>query len=97
MTERMLLVDNGCDRALERYHWLYGLRSCAEALGYTGVVGAGQLGAARSKIAQFDACCYVGPEHNWANYFAQPSVVARMASYVLLPTTGAELPAAKPQ
>ncbi len=90
MVRRMLLVTNGCDRVLERYHWLYGRRSCAEALGYTGLVGGGQLGADRAKITQFDACCYAGPEHDWSHYFASPSIVARIVPIVfhLLPPTG---------
>ncbi len=78
VVDRLLLVNNGCDRILARYHWLYGRRSCAEALGYTGLVGGGQLGAELSKITQFDACCNVGTDHDWALYFGSPAVVGRI-------------------
>ena len=66
VVNRMLLVRNSCDKVLRFYRWLYGRRSCAEALGYAGMGGLGQLGADQGKIAQFDACCLVGPEHYWA-------------------------------
>ncbi len=78
MVQRMLLVTNSCDKVLQRYHWLYGRRSCAEALGYTGLAGAGQFGADRGKITQFDACCIAGSEHDWTHYWGSPAIVARM-------------------
>jgi hypothetical protein len=82
MVNRMLLVINSCDRVLQRYHWLYGRRSCAEALGYTGLAGANQLGADRAKITQFDACCIAGPEHDWSHYWCSPAIVARILPLV---------------
>ena len=79
---RLLLVDNSSDRAIKRYHLLYGLRIDAQGLGVTGVVGVEQLGAARSKIEQFDAACYVGPEHDWSHYFGSSTVVGLILPYV---------------
>lgn len=92
VVNRMLLVRNSCDKVLRFYHWLYGRRSCAEALGRIGMGGLGQLGADQSKIAQFDACCLVGPDHYWANYFASPAIVGRLLPYIF-PTPGSALPA----
>ncbi|HEX4142570.1 MAG TPA: hypothetical protein VHY91_03395 [Pirellulales bacterium] len=82
VVNRMLLVRNSCDKVLRFYHWLYGRGSCAEAVGYIGMGGLAQLGAGQGRIAQFDACCLVGAEHYWANYFASPAVVGRLLPYV---------------
>ncbi|HTU25269.1 MAG TPA: hypothetical protein VMF30_07730 [Pirellulales bacterium] len=82
VTGRILLVRNSCDKVLRFYRWLYGRRSCAEALGHAGMGGLNLLGADRGKIAQFDACCLVGSEHYWRNYFTSPTIVGRMLPYV---------------
>ena len=47
------------------------------------------------KMAQFDACCLVGPEHNWANYFASPAIVDRLVAVRLCHPAGE--PAERPQ
>jgi hypothetical protein len=91
--EQMINIYNSCDRALERYHVLYGRRCCQEALGYTGLVGLNLLGPDSRKIAQFDACCIVGRQHNWILYFESPSLVARMVPYVFF--QGAKVDAGK--
>jgi hypothetical protein len=88
VTGRMLLVENSCDQALRFYHFLYGRRSCVEALGRVGVGYTGQLGANGAKITQFDACCMVGSEHYWANYFASSSVMGRIEPLVFSPDAG---------
>ncbi|HEY2882789.1 MAG TPA: hypothetical protein VGJ15_10155 [Pirellulales bacterium] len=77
--DRMLALNNGCDRALKHYR---ALDPCTkpEALGYTGAVG--PLGPNRDKLRQTNLCCVIGKEHNWENYFYTPSVVARMRSYL---------------
>jgi hypothetical protein len=93
MVNRMLLVINSCDRVLQRYHWLYGRRSCAEALGYTGLAGANQLGADRGKITQFDACCIAGSDHDWAHYWGSPTIVARILPLVFPSLAPSEIPA----
>jgi hypothetical protein len=89
VVNRLLLVRNSCDKVLRFYRWLYGRRSCAVALGQSGMGGLGQLGAEQSKIAQFDACCLVGPEHYWAHYFASPAIVGRLLPYIFATPTGA--------
>ncbi len=78
-TERMLALNNGCDRALKHYGVV---DPCThpEALGYTGVIG--PLGDNGRKLYEIDLCCTVGKQHNWRSYFYNPSVVARMRPYV---------------
>ncbi len=90
--DRMLLVTNGCDRALEHYHWLYCRRSTADALGFTGIPSISQLGSDRQKVSQFDACCVIGRSHDWTLYFDSPAIVNRICSIAfeqpdLAPTT----------
>jgi hypothetical protein len=81
--ERMLLVNNSCDSALKHYP-LMDRCTRASALGYVGLV------TADPKIAQCDACCAVGEEHNWELYFCNECLVARMRPYLYL----ADLPPA---
>jgi hypothetical protein len=86
VVNRMFLVRNSCDKVLRFYRFLYHRRSCATALGYVGMGGLGMLGANAGKVAQLDACCLVGPEHYWRNYFASPAVVGRLLPYVFSAT-----------
>jgi hypothetical protein len=76
---RMLALNNGCDRALKHYP---AVDPCSrpQALGYTGAVG--PLGENASKLRQVDLCCPVGKEHYWGAYFYNPSIVARMRPYL---------------
>ncbi len=60
MVNRMLLVTNSCDQVLTRYHLLYGLRSCAEALGCTGLVGGNQLGAGEPRSLSSTPAAWLG-------------------------------------
>ena len=78
-TDRMLALNNGCDRALKHYAII---DPCTrpEALGYTGVIG--PLGENGRKLYEIDLCCTVGKQHNWRSYFYNPGVVARMRPYV---------------
>jgi hypothetical protein len=78
--ESLLVARNNCDRALARYHLIYHRRSCAQALGYTGVVGLNRLGADRAKITQFDVCCLVGDQHEWEPYFDNSVTRKRMCA-----------------
>lgn len=60
--ESMLLLNNSCDRVLQRYHLLYhGGR--ASALGYCGLACPYMLGDDLGKIDQRDVCCEVGRVH----------------------------------
>ena len=79
----LLLVNNGCDRVLARYHWIYGRRCCQEALGYVGLP-VGRLPAEDArKVSQINACCYVGDQHAFASYLASSSVMARVRGALL--------------
>ena len=81
-TESLLNVYNGCDKILKRYHWLYGRKCCAEALGYVGLASGYLPVDQRAKIAQLNACCAVGSEHNSLSYIYAPSVMAAARPYV---------------
>jgi hypothetical protein len=82
--DRLLLVNNSCDAALKRYHWIYNRRACQQALGYTGMSGGRVEGDARGKIAQLDACCQIGREHVLDGYLCAPGLMARMRNQLLL-------------
>lgn len=73
----LLLVNNGCDRLLKRYHWLYHRRACAQALGYTGMPRC-WMGQCGCHLEQVNACCIVGPEHTLDGYLYSRSLMARM-------------------
>jgi hypothetical protein len=81
--ERLLLVNNSSDRVLRLYHWLYGRRSSAEALGHSGLVAAARLGDDREKILQLDAAPVIGAKHGCGPYFQSPGLLARMRPYVI--------------
>jgi hypothetical protein len=81
-TSQLLLVNNGCDALLKRYHFLYHRRSCQEALGYTGM-NAGYLGEDAAKVLQIDAACQVGKQHLFALYLQAPGVMARVRATLL--------------
>jgi hypothetical protein len=95
--EEMLLINNGCDAALKRYHLLYCRRGGPEALGYVGLVGGDLPGNDLAKIAQVDACCIIGKRHDWLRYFQSSGLVERMQSYVFfkpqaVPSTAGKTP-----
>jgi alpha/beta hydrolase family protein DUF900 len=87
----MLLVNNGCDALLKRYHLLYCRRSCAQALGYTGLGQGCLLEADWKKISQVDACCQVGRRHTFDGYIDSPDLMARMRPFLLF-EAGATIP-----
>jgi len=74
--EQMLLLNNGCDRVLKRYHWLE--HDGDNALGYTGLAGVGLLGDEVHKVRQMNVCSIVGKQHDWTNYFDAPSLAGRI-------------------
>lgn len=77
--DKMISFNNTCDRALKRYGVIDPC-SRPQALGYTFAVG--PLGENGRKLRQLDMCCVVGKQHNWANYFYNPGIVAQMRPYV---------------
>ncbi len=89
-TSGLLLVNNGCDRLLKRYHWLYGRRSCRRALGYTGLYRGLLPGGEQAKLRQIDACSSVGHQHQFALYLASPGVMSRARATLLFDRPRAE-------
>ncbi|HVX63939.1 MAG TPA: alpha/beta hydrolase, partial [Pirellulales bacterium] len=78
----MLLLNNSADPVMKRYHWLYGRRSEAEALGHSGLYCRGLGGETRAKIVQVDAAGVIGVKHGCQPYFQSASLLARMRPYV---------------
>jgi hypothetical protein len=76
--DRMLLINNSSDRVLKRYHWLYGRRSKATALGNAGLPAAASLGPVVERITQYDAAPIIGRQHGCSAYFESPRLVALM-------------------
>jgi hypothetical protein len=91
--DRLLLVNNSCDAALKRYHWIYDRRACQQALGYTGLSGGRVEGDARGKIVQIDACCQIGREHTLVGYLCAPGLMTRMRDQLLLAPSDEPRPA----
>ena len=79
----MLLVNNGCDRLLQRYQLLYPGRGCEQALGYNGLALGCLNPDDRDKVTQVDACCQVGSQHVFINYVESPDLLDRMRAYLL--------------
>lgn len=88
----MLLVRNGCDRLLARYHWIYGRRCCQEALGYVGLPLWRLPAEDARKIRQIEASCYVGNQHAFANYLASSHVMAQVRDALLVEKPSASEP-----
>jgi hypothetical protein len=74
--DRMLLLNNSCDRAMKWYPLLDRSRR-RDALGRCGVASLASLGTDRFKIEQCDACCQLGRQHDMDRYLQQPGLMAR--------------------
>lgn len=81
--ERMLLLNNACDRVLAHYRLLACGRHGPPALGFRGVRSLSALGSAAEKIRQFDACCDVGNRHRWRLYICSDSIMGQIRVTVL--------------
>jgi hypothetical protein len=86
--DHMLLVNNGCDALLMRYHLLDHRRSCREALGYTGLSPGWMDSDTSSKVEQIDACCQVGRRHTLVGYLCAPGLMAQMRNVLLFDPLG---------
>ncbi len=75
-----LLVNNECDRALRFYPRMYG-RGGPSALGYEGLATNCLSAGDQPKVAQMDACCYVGKQHDWTLHFGSSAITARIRPY----------------
>jgi hypothetical protein len=89
----LLLVNNGCDRLLMRYELLYGRRSCREALGYVGLPTRRLPTEEAQKVSQMNAAGYVGKQHQFANYLASATIMARVRSHLLFARPAATMKA----
>jgi len=78
LADHLLLLNNGCDRALRLYPHLYRCDR-ADALGYVGFRGDGD-----DKVEQMNVCCLVGKRHDWAKYFDNPALIAQMRPNLFL-------------
>ena len=81
--DKMLLINNSCDRVLAHYRVLACSRHGAPALGYCGVASLSALGADAAKIRQYDACCEVGKYHRWWLYICSDSIMGQIRATVL--------------
>jgi hypothetical protein len=79
----LLLVNNGGDALLKRYHLIYNRRSCQQALGYTGLSNWHLPSADWAKTNQIEASGHVGRRHILDNYLQSPELVARMRDQLL--------------
>ncbi|MBI3838152.1 MAG: hypothetical protein HY288_09510 [Planctomycetia bacterium] len=83
----LLLVNNGCDALLKRYHLIYADHGHEQALGYTGINTAWLPATDAAKISQIDACCQVGKQHTLDVYLASSYLLARIRPYLLFTTS----------
>ncbi|HVX10118.1 MAG TPA: hypothetical protein VHC22_02845 [Pirellulales bacterium] len=81
--ERTLVFVNPADRALGVYHWLFGRRSGAVAMGRSGPVGLRSLPVGtKADLVRSDR--YVGRQHGMRPYWESPVPVAWMRPYLLM-------------
>ncbi|HWB13226.1 MAG TPA: hypothetical protein VG826_28630 [Pirellulales bacterium] len=90
--DRLLLVNNTSDRVLKRYHWLYGRRSTATALGNTGLPAGVRLGPDGDKVVQYDAAPIVGRQHGCGAYIESPRLTGLMQRYLFPGGTAVDTP-----
>ncbi len=76
--QRILVVTDGCDRAMKWYSRIYG-RHGPEAMGH-----AGPAGTAGGKLEVVDVCCEVGKKHAFDLYQDSSPVTQRLAWYTFL-------------
>lgn len=76
--DRLLVLVNGQDPVLQRYRFLYGRRSGAQALGFVGLPCAGQFG----HVEQWRVDGYVGRSHDWTRYIHSCPVAERVREFL---------------
>jgi hypothetical protein len=80
--EHMLVTVN-CDDIILRHYPRITDRG-VEAIGLTGVAGAGALGADRAKIDQRTVTNIVGHRHGWSNYLESPSIMSLVRREIVM-------------
>jgi hypothetical protein len=80
--ELLLLVNNSCDRVLRRFPKIACDRHGAEALGLVGLATGKLAVEDQEKVEQIDACCYLGPRHDFDRYVASGAIMDAVAAVV---------------
>jgi hypothetical protein len=78
--DRILLLNNSCDRAMKWYPLIDRCRR-PQALGRNGIATCA-LGMEAQKVVQRDVCCQVGRVHGFQNYLGAPSLMAQAWEFV---------------
>jgi len=73
--DRLLLVNNSCDRAMKWYPLLDRCRR-PTPLGRWGLCCPWRLGPAAARIHQVDASCQLGPSHDFRSYLQDSNLMA---------------------
>jgi len=73
-TESLFLMNNSCDRALQRYRFISPCSNPA-ALGYVGLPARGSLASLETEIAQRDVYREAGPDHTSNSYIYRPRLM----------------------
>jgi hypothetical protein len=78
--DRMLIVHNTCDRALQHYHWI---TACGRprGLGYLGLPNRSVLGEAAERIEEWDGCCVLGSEHSFYSHLNSETIMQKTRAY----------------
>ncbi len=79
--DRMLIVHNSCDRALQHYNWV--TRSGRPmGMGYLGLNNRYALGEAAERIEEWDGCRYLGSEHSFYSHLDSETVMRKTRAYI---------------
>ena len=81
--DRLVLLNNPCDRILAHYDRLPCGGGGPPALGYEGVADLKALGANAARLRQVDASPYVGPRHRWWLYIESPTLIGEIRKAAL--------------
>ena len=86
--DRMVILTNPADGVLHFYPYLWG-RGGTEALGVTGIPGAGRLGPDVAKVEQINVRPELHCRHGWQYYTGSPTVMSLVRrELVYLPAAG---------
>ena len=77
--DRLLILYNSCDRALNGYHFIFRCKGL-KALGSTGLVNGRE--SFDTYIEQRDVCCYVGSKHAFDSHIKSTYVLDQTRQFV---------------
>ncbi|NIP84419.1 MAG: hypothetical protein GTO03_02210 [Planctomycetales bacterium] len=81
---QLLLVNNGQDWVLKRYHLLKCGNGC-QALGYQGLIWPASLPDHEVTVSQMNAGPYIGKQHRWGPYVYTKPVITKVRQTILSP------------